>query len=283
MQDEYDRTWWERMWNEREDAMWRAYGPSQPPGSPEGYVVSFDFRETKLPGSCAGVFPPNLGDEFKDIERRDYWLYAGNGLAQFLTRKELEAARTKGSRLSGCGYEFAIIVDEPASWAPGLLKWLMTYVRSVKAINRGDRFPFCFTSLEPNGVKWAIGGSGEDDDDDPCVDSTRALVFWPYLSRHAAFTTSSGSWEMRIATTVTGAEWELAKITSSCHLLLLLDWAGIGQRTVPGRSCVTEQPGWERVWSILKTLPFDDAKAGLSEIAKKKRKVAPPDPTAASS
>ena len=267
MSVEFDRIWWEQNWTEQEDAMWQAFGPSHPPDSVEGYVISFDFQQVPLPGACAYVFPPNPGGEFTWTERREQWLYATHGLAQFVYKEEWALARDRGASLSGAGYEFAMIVDQPADWIPGLLQWLMAYAHGTKPINRGDRFPFCLISRNPGDVNWIIGGSGEDDD--ACVDAIRALVFWPYLSRYGTFTASTGCWDMRVATAITAPEWELAKATSSCHLLLLLRWAGIGQRTVPGRASVTERPGWETIWSELETLSFVEAKARLAEVANK--------------
>jgi len=187
-----------------------------------------------------------------------------HGLAQWLTRAEAIKARGGGNRASGTGYEFGMISDAPSPWVPSLLEWLMVYVHKEKPINAGDRFPFRFRSLEPGSEVWAIG-TPEPGDPAP-VDNAAALVFWRYLSPFGTFTTSRGSFELRVATTITSAEWKLAKDTSSCHLLLLLHWAGIGQRTLPGRRCDRSHEGSEQAWAESDNLGFEDVKARLRMI-----------------
>ena len=256
----FDRSWWEKTWAEREDVLWQAFGPSQPPGSPPGYVTSIPWSEVPLPGTCVYTFPPTEGDEVAGRERRGGWLYLTHGLAQWLNAADRDAARRVGNRASGTGVEFALLVDEPAGWASPLLAWIMKYVHRGTPINAGDRVPFQFESLTPGDERWVVGSV---DGDPPPADQTRALVFWRYLSPYGTFTTSTGTFEVRVATTVTGPEWELAKQTSSCHLLLLLDWAGIGQRSLPGRASVTERQGWEQAWARIAQLPFEIAKDEL--------------------
>jgi hypothetical protein len=269
-----DRAWWERTWIEREDAMWQAFGPSYPPGAREGDVLSFPSSEVPLPSACCYVFPPNRGHRQADRESREYWLYATHGLTQWPNRKVMNAARTANSTASGGGVEFGIISDDESPWAPGLLARIMKIEHSsrttgARPFERGDRIPFYFESLEPGRTNWVIGGL--DAPDSTPADRTRALIFWPYLSRYATFTTETGTFELRIVTMVTAAEWAMAQETSSCHVLLMLGWAGIGQHCRPGRPCITELPGWEEQWAVIGQMPFEETKAALRKIALKER------------
>jgi hypothetical protein len=149
----------------------------------------------------------------------------------------------------------------------------MAYDRKQRAaggrgMRPGDRMPFQFEAIEEGDFRWIIGG--DSNDANAVADATRSLVFWQYLSAFGTFTTSTGSFELRVATTITGEELKLAKATSSCHLLLLLEWAGVGQRSVPGRACATRRPGWERAWAEIAELPFEETKRRLSELAKRR-------------
>ena len=264
MLEDQERLWWERKWREREEALYQAFGPSHPTGSPESYVTAFDFSEVRLPGACAYTFPPEDGDLDRGREKREHWLYLTHGLTQWGTEKEMRAARASGHRDSGRGYELGMILDEEAPWVPGLLRALMTYAHRAKPLNAGDRMPLQFQSGEGGATRWTIGAP--DPQDPPPIDETRALVFWRYLSSYGSFTTSTGTFEIRIASTITGREWELAKATSTCHLLLLLCWAGIGQRSIPGRASVTESDGWEQEWKAISALSLEQTKERLRAI-----------------
>jgi hypothetical protein len=185
----------------------------------------------------------------------------------------MAAARSAGNRLSGSGYEFAMIFDHAADWVPALMKSLMSYDQmrrsaGERGFNPGDRMPFQFESIDEGDVRWALGGDSEDDE--RAVDETRSLMFWRHLSAFGTFTTSTGDFELRIATTISAAELGLGKATSSCHLLLLLEWAGVGQRSLPGRACVTRHLGWKDAWAEIGELPFDETKRRLAELAKRR-------------
>lgn len=271
---EADRQWWERTWTEREDAMWAAFGPSHPPGSPQGSVWSFDRKRVPLPGACAYVFPPNADDATAGRERRDHWLYATHGMAQWLTPAALAAARAREDAASGLGFEFALVLDDATPWAHGLLHHLVQIdcekvAAGERRFERGDRIAFYFTSLRKGDTLWTIGGFDGPDGDQ--VGTTRSLMFWPYLSPYATFTTETGTFELRVATFITGEELALAQETSSCHLLLMLEWAGVGQRSRPERRSLTEFDGWERRWADISQMPLDEAKAALRAIARRRK------------
>jgi hypothetical protein len=264
VRDTFDKEWWGEKWREREQALWQAFGPSHPSGSGEGYVTAFDFREVPLPGACAYTFRPNEGDAAVGRDRRESWMYVSHGLSQWQTRGEVKAARKAGNRATGAGYELGMIAERESPWVPGLLRSLMSYAHKVAPLNAGDRMPVAFHSIEPASIRWCTGQP--EPGDPPPVDQTRSLVFWRYLSPFGSFTVSTGCFEIRIATAITGSEWELAQATTSCHLLLLLHWAGVGQRTVPGRASVTSRPGWEAAWAEIKDLSFDAARERLRAI-----------------
>ena len=269
MSDDRDRRWWEASWTERENALWDTFGRSHPHGAPEGYVTSFDWEKVPLPSACAYTFPPRPADTARHLESRPTWFYVTHGFAQWSTPDELAAARRAGNRHSGAGHEFAMIVDRPAPWVPGLLQSFMAYDHAQRSTSQrgfepGDRIPFRFESLAQDDVRYALGGDARDPR--PAADDTRSLLFWRYLSVHGTFTTGTGSFEIRVATTITAAELKLAQTTSSCHLLLLLEWAGIRQRSIPGRACVTQIPDWQSAWAPLSKLPFVDAKARLHQL-----------------
>jgi hypothetical protein len=264
MSKDAERIWWEKTWKEREDVMWHAFGPSHPVDAPEGYVTSLDLMEMGHPGACVYTFRASP-DAHEFRERREYWMYATHGLSQYLTRDERDAARARGVGQSGSGYEFAMLFDEPVDWIGGLLSWMMSYSKGRSPLDVGHRVPFQFHSLELGNVQWAIGMP--EPDDPPPVDVTRAILFWRYLSPFGAFTTSTGTFSIRVGTTISGPEWELAKSHTSTHLLLLLQWAGIGQRSIPGRSCVTTRDGWEKAWERIRMLTELQAGQELQRLA----------------
>ncbi|HEY7330940.1 MAG TPA: hypothetical protein VH592_25100 [Gemmataceae bacterium] len=64
-----------------------------------------------------------------------------------------------------------------------------------------------------------------------------------------------------IATGITEDEWELAKSTTTAHVLLLLCRAGVGQRTNPGRQSVLNDPRWRAEWTQIARLEGEEAHA----------------------
>jgi hypothetical protein len=251
MSDDAERIWWETTWRERENAIQEAFGPSHPVDAPQGYVNSPDLMESGLPGACVYTFRP-FAETHGSRELRDYWMYVTHGLTQFLSRSDMAAERAKGNRLSRSGFEFAMLFDEPVYWVTGLLRWMMSYSQGPTPLGVSHRVPFQFHSLEPKDVRWAIGVP--DEGDPPQVGATRAIIFWRYLSPFSSFTTSTGAFTIRVGTTISGEEWELAKAQTSAHLLLLLQWAGIGQRSIPNRPSVTDRDGWQDAWGEIRSL-----------------------------
>jgi len=77
----------------------------------------------------------------------------------------------------------------------------------------------------------------------------RAVLFWPFLFPDWEFLTSTGKFMVMVATGITQREWELAKQTTTVHVLLLLCRAGIGQRTLPERECLMTSQRWQEEWA----------------------------------
>ena len=229
-------SWWQWTFDERREALEAVFGPSRPPGSPEHYVLTFKWDDVDIPGGSCLVFPPQT-DVAPPREPHDDWLYVSLGLTQ--PRRPRKGARV------GPGYasEFAVLVRDAADWVAPVIRKLMWYVRARRPIVAGDRMPFGFERLPGGAVEATIGEIVTGNN--AVVGEMRALLFWPILSNRSVFTTSTGPFQLLVATAITGAEWELAKALSTEHLLLLLHRAGIGQCSDPMRRSVTSVPELE--------------------------------------
>lgn len=237
--------WWEETWGERQAEVERVYGASHPPGSPEGYVIAFDWDDVSIPGGCCLVFPPR---ELSEPWHRD-WIYASLGLTQPGSPDEVrvpprgadEGENDEGDEAAadraGHRAELGLVLVEPAGWAANVLRQLMWYVRAEMPIGAGDRMPFGAERTPGGSIDANIGDQAGDGV--PLVGEMRALLFWPYLAARSTFTTATGSFSLLVGTAITAGEWELAKRLSSEHLLVLLHRAGVGQRSDLDRRCLT--------------------------------------------
>jgi hypothetical protein len=254
MDEEEDRIWWEEAWTEREDLLCAFYGPSHPPGSPEGYVCAFPGGAIRLriPGGCAYAFRPRIGGP--PGAREDAWLFVSHGITQPLDRDEVRAARREGSDRSSYGWEFAIELAEPAGWVKMLLANICYYARDPESptLGPGHRMPFFLHETE-DGVQESFGFP----DGEAVVGTARALLFWPDLRTERDFECSTGSFGVLVGTAVTEDEYALAKATSTMHVLALLKVAGIGQRTDPMRPSVAADPAWRAEWGRIRKLDGD--------------------------
>ena len=86
------------------------------------------------------------------------------------------------------------------------------------------------------------------------VGEIRAVLFWRYLFPDWEFLTSTGKFIILIATGITEREWQLAKQTTTAHLLLLLCRSGIAQRTLVNRKCLLDNPRWQDEWRQIEKL-----------------------------
>lgn len=231
--------WWTSVWSEREDLFRKLFGETTPPGK----VVAFDWEDISLvlPGACALEFAPN--------RERTEWLTVSHGLTQPLQ----PMAVAQDEYASGYGYEFGVLTQVRENWCPQLLQLLMTYLRQTgKPIDRGHRVPIWFASnlnhfyptmgkLPAEQVACAFG-------------KVRAFLFWPYLKYAGGFRTSTGYFSILLGTAITEHEWEMAKSTSSSHLLLLFMEAGIGQISDLKRNSVTDVAEWRQRWEVIRHL-----------------------------
>jgi hypothetical protein len=234
--------WWEATWRERESLFSKVFGETFPPGK----VISFSWDDLNLmiPGGCALVFPPAL-------PRRPEWLTISHGLTQPSEPPESDTTDVA----SGYGYEFGFLTRSKATWCPDALRQLMTYLRqSGASIERGHRVPMWFSSNSDSSYVATLGkhpfGSKAQ-----LFGEMRAVLFWPYMHHPAGFSTSTGYFSILLGTTITQSEWEMAKETSTSHLLLILFEAGIGQESDLGRKTVTSDKQWRDRWQQLSKLP----------------------------
>jgi hypothetical protein len=86
----------------------------------------------------------------------------------------------------------------------------------------------------------------------------RALLFWKYGLQPKPLWTSTGYFDILIGTTISQNEWQLAKETSSAHVVLLLTRAGIGQVSALRRQTVTADPRWSEEWEEICRLPEEE-------------------------
>jgi hypothetical protein len=250
-----EQRWWEKTWRERERGFFEAFGKPHPPGGSEGTVISLGWDDMILPGGCVYVFPPDPDGEYQNRESRPHWLYLTHGPTQPLGREEWQQARAGGNRESAFGVEYAILGDEPISWAPEVLRQTLRTSLVDRRIDQGDIGPVGFLESEASDA----------------AEKMLWLVFWRYLSPFGTFTTSTGSVKLLVATSISDSERQLAEDVSVAHLLLLLHHAGVGQRSIPDRPDVLETPKGRRHWPRVKELRKEDVEAELAAIAKRKR------------
>ena len=181
------------------------------------------------------------------------------GLSQPLDKKQADAERAAGESYSAFGIEFAFVVQEKSDWAASAHYNLMTYMTDGEDIKWGDRFPFGFQHT-PDGKVTIYTGNVAGTSIVP-VGEIRALLFWPYLFPDATLFTSTGKFMIMVATGITAREWQLAKETTSVHMLLLLCRAGVAQRTILNRQCLLSEPRWQQEWSLVQEMSPHDCEA----------------------
>jgi len=147
--------------------------------------------------------------------------------------------------------EFAFVTPTESPWAAEALYLFMTYMTEGELIQWGDRFPFGFQQ-HSNGSLGVY--TGQRTADIRAVGAIQAVLFWPFLFPQSTFLTGTGKFLVMVATGITRNEWELAKTTTTAHVLLLLCRAGIAQRTLPDRECLMASPRWRDEWTRIKAL-----------------------------
>ena len=240
------RSWWERTFREREVVLHDRFGPTEPPG----VVTAFSWSDINLiiPGACALCFPPEaLG--------RPHWLCLSHGLTQ-----PDEPQPPVPGQWSGYGCEFGIATREKSPWATEILYQLLTYWKSEGLpIGPGARVPLAFFGQDSPSTIQPRLGMIEGDEPTPPIGEMRALLFWQYRCQPKPLWTSTGYFDLVIATTITQEEWDFAKETSSAHLMLLLERAGIGQLSDLHRSSLTSDPRWQAELETVRSLAEEQA------------------------
>jgi hypothetical protein len=226
-------------------------------------VVSFSWQpRPRVPGACALTLPPTEG---ANLPQRREWLFLTMGMSQPLDGREVRDRRAQGLFHSGLGYELGVLTDAPATWPAKLLYDLITYVTEPDAegvVGWGDRFALGIYVVD--GAEQAFVGAV----DLQPIGELRGLLVWPYLPK-PFFLTSTGKADVLIATGITQGEWDLAKSTSSPHLLLWLTRMGIGQRTSITRACLTRDPAAMAEWANIRALSNEEAFDQLKQSVKR--------------
>ena len=246
------RDWWEKTWKERDELLRSEFGRTEPREA----VIAFSWKRVDLviPGGCCLVFPPRS-------QEREHWLYLSHGLTQPLEPDSRE------SEVSAYGWEFAILSASPSTWAPYVLYELLSYWMETKnRIDVGHRMPMVYYSGQEGEVKPILRDL-QSGDSYPPLGQMRAVLVWPYLLYPGRFSTSTGYFGILVATAITQEEWDLAKSTSSTHLLLLLLTEGIGQISDLERQTVTARKTFRRNWQGIRDLSQEQAEALLRERA----------------
>ncbi len=252
--------WLKKTRAEREAVLAQAYGPSRFPGLDRGTRVPFPAELQKglgIPEGVALAFAPSAA------ARRPHWTYATLGLSQPLKPEDLDpkAQDPEQPGPSRFGFEVAIQTKEPADWAPAALFALAWYLVK-QPVRPGTRAHFSFArsskpdamgrdALQP--VAGALGPNQEK------TGEISSAVLWPPLDREAPFVTSTGRFDLLVATGITADELGLATETSSAHLLRLLVIAGVSQLMKPFRKSVLEDPKMREQWEGLKALTREQA------------------------
>lgn len=235
--------WWERTWRERMEAYELAFGATEPPGMVTSYSWDEPFR---LPSACALTYPRAEATQSPSRPARDHWLYVTQGLSQPGDPEEVKAARAAGNDYSGYGVEFAVLTEQKCRWSLDVLYYFLSYQTDGEEIAWGHRFPFGFFQAEDGNWKPYTGSLEKLGQ--PPVGELRAMLFWPYFSLSTPLLTSTGKFDILVATGITQDEWDAAKATSTAHIVLLLCRAEIGQKTLPQRTSVLRDPRWEHLW-----------------------------------
>lgn len=252
-----DPAWWLEVWAEREKAVTGAYGESLPPGAPPGTVIGLPPElqaADKIPGGSVYMFPP------KPEAKRPHWLFATLGLSQPTKVEDVAPFDPDNPAPSRFGIEVALAAKEPANWTVlGLFGLAQFSLNPPAPMKPGSRIPFFFThpKAEEPTLENILPVFGQPPAGYKIMGSVVSLVLWPAFDRDGPFVTRTGRFDLLVGTGITMDEWELAKATSSIHLLWLLEKAGIGQSSDPFRKSVLEDDRWKQEWEKIKDLSRD--------------------------
>lgn len=245
--------WFERTWKDREEAIWARYGPSHPPGSPEGYVSALPDRiRRERPGACVCVFPPSADSGHGRVARTS-WTYATHGL----TQPPDDDCPAPGA------WELALELPGAASWAPRLLQLLVEEVIEGVEYGWGHRVAF-FLHERADGIVPYLGTPDQHEGIAP-LGELRWLLLWPHLRPWGRIPCETGDTGLLVGTGLTEAEFQLLDDVnrSGHHLQLLLCERGVQQLTDPSRRSLVPGKDGERAWERIRRLTPENAYAEL--------------------
>lgn len=213
--------WFESVWSDREDRVYRRlFGDLGGGVFAAGDAPFAQFGKEPHPGwRNHGVFacPPG--------EHRGSWLYVTSGLSN---PWNLNAPGRDPSGFSGLGFELVVESSEPADWAVPLLHNLMAYELLVAVGSYDD------ADLLEYGNRVPLGRSIT-----PAFDSAiRWLLVEPPRHYPPSFELASGRVDLFHLVGATDAEVELARQHDQDLLVELLQRAGVWPRTDAGRASV---------------------------------------------
>ncbi|HEX5051516.1 MAG TPA: suppressor of fused domain protein [Planctomycetota bacterium] len=213
--------WFEAVWSDREDRVYRSlFGDLGPGVYTAGAPIYERFGKEPHPGWLNhGVFacPPN--------DERSSWLYVTSGLSN---PWNLDAPGRDPQGFSGLGFELAIETPDAADWAVPLLHNLMAYELLVaigsydgaELLEYGNRVPLN-ASITPNfdsQIRWLL------------VEQPKHYA--------SAFDLASGRVDIYHLVGATDAEVELARQSDQDTLVALLQQQGAYPRTDAARPSV---------------------------------------------
>jgi hypothetical protein len=228
MSDDGWQKWFEGIWADREEKVYRAFFGDTGEGI---YTLGMEtFKALGCEGAdprflTHGVFacPPN--------EKRDHWVYVTSGMSNAWGETP-ETVRKEGP--SGLGYEFTLHAREKAMWPIKMLHWVMAVQLLVatgdlqgELLQQNDRVPLggpigkkegLLTHLlvtSPEGESMLAGGRG---------------AGYP-----GAFGLKSGNVELLLLVGITGKENDFAKAQGAEGLVTLLQHRGVWPVTDVGR------------------------------------------------
>ena len=213
--------WFEALWTDREDRVYRsAFGDLGPGVYTAGKATFERYDKEPHPGWLNhGVFacPPNGS--------RASWLYVTSGCSN---PWNLERPGKDPSGFSGLGFELVVESTAEAQWAVPLLHNLMAYELLVAVGSYDDAELFEYGNRIP--LRESIT---------PRFDSKiRWLLVTQPKHYPSSFQLAAGQVDFFHLVGATDAEVEFARQNDQDRLLALLDRAGVGARTDADRDSV---------------------------------------------
>lgn len=160
MSDTAWQAWFENVWAEREERVYRELFGQLGDGVYTASAATYErfHKQPANPGWLHhGVF------ECAPHQDRKYWLYVTSGLSN---PWNLDAPGVDPSGLSGVGFELCIATPQPCGWAPQLLHNLMAYELLVaigsypgaELLEYGNRIPLngSITPEFDSAIRWLL-------------------------------------------------------------------------------------------------------------------------------